>query len=266
MYRLLALLDLLTPNPRASRRVARDVQYGPHRRQSLDIYAPREVPGPLPVIYFLYGGSWNMGDRRYYGFAGRALSAAGYVVVVADYRLVPEVEYPTFLEDCALGFGWTARYIGRHGGDATRLALMGHSAGAYNALMLGLAEGYLAPAEASRVKALVGLSGPYDFYPFDVPASLRTFGGVDAPRSTQPVNLTRPGLPPVLLAHGNADTLVQPRNTAALAARLRAAGTTVVERHYPRLGHAGTLLALGFYGRRKAPVLADVVAFLRAHL
>jgi acetyl esterase/lipase len=132
--------------------------------------------------------------------------------------------------------------------------------------MLALATRYLGPGDAPRVKALVGLSGPYDFYPFDVPVSLRTFGAVSDPGSTQPVNLARSGLPPTLLLHGSADTLVQPRNTAALAARLRAAGTSVVENYYPRLGHAGTLLALGFYGRHKAPVLADVVVFLRAHL
>jgi acetyl esterase/lipase len=266
MYSLLALLNLLTPKQWSSRRVARDFPYGPHRKQTLDIYAPRDGAGPFPVIFFVYGGSWTMGDRRFYEFAGRALAAAGYVVVIADYRLVPEVEYPTFLEDCGLGFAWTAEHIGQYRGDAARIVLMGHSAGAYNAVMLMLAPGFLAPHAASRVKAFVGLSGPYDFYPFDVPVSLRAFGAVSDLRSTQPINLTRPGLPPALLMHGDADTLVQPRNTVVLAARLRDAGTTVVETRYPRLGHGGTLLALGFYGRRKAPVLSDVVAFLRAHV
>jgi acetyl esterase/lipase len=265
MYSLLALLNLLTPKQWSSRRVARDVHYGPHGRQTLDIYAPRDGAGPFPVIYFVYGGSWTMGDRRFYAFAGRTLAAAGYVVVIVDYRLVPEVEYPAFLEDCALGFAWTVEHIGKYSGDAARMVLMGHSAGAYNAVMLLLGQ-CLAPDAAARVRAFVGLSGPYDFYPFDVPVSLRAFGAVSDPKSTQPVNLTRPGLPPALLVHGDADTLVQPRNTVALAARLRDAGTTVVEIHYPGISHAGTLLALGFYGRRKAPVLSDVVAFLRAHL
>jgi len=266
MYSLLALLNLLTPKQWSSRRVARDVHYGPHSKQTLDIYAPRVGAGPFPVIYFVYGGSWTMGNRRFYAFAGRALAAAGYVVVIVDYRLVPEVEYPTFLEDCALGFAWTADNVGQYRGDAARMVLMGHSAGAYNAVMLMLAPGHLGPDAASRVKAFVGLSGPYDFYPFDVPVSLRAFGAVRDPKFTQPVNLTRPGLPPALLIHGDADTLVQPRNTVALVAQLREAGTTVAEIHYPRLSHAGTLLALGYYGRRKAPVLNDIVAFLRAHL
>lgn len=266
MYWLLAVLNLLTPKAPGSHRVARAVPYGPDKRQVLDIYAPRSGAGPWPVIYFVYGGSWNMGDRRYYEFAGRALAAAGFVVVLVDYRLVPEVEYPVFLEDCAAGLAWTAAHIADHGGSPERIALMGHSAGAYNAVMLILAERLLTADLRARIGAFVGLSGPYDFYPFDVAVSLRTFGAVADPKSTQPVHLTRPGLPPMFLAHGDADTLVQPRNTVALAARLRAAGNRVVETHYRGVTHPGTLLALGYYGRRKAPVLADTVAFLKSHL
>ncbi|MEO6013272.1 MAG: alpha/beta hydrolase, partial [Devosia sp.] len=131
MYALLALLNFLTPKAFGSRRVARGVPYGPHDRQTVDIYAPRAGSGPWPVIYFLYGGSWNQGERGYYEFAGRALAAAGYVVVIADYRLVPEVEFPVFLDDCALGFAWAIEHARDYGGDPDRMVLMGHSAGAY---------------------------------------------------------------------------------------------------------------------------------------
>jgi acetyl esterase/lipase len=266
MYSLLGLLNLLTPKSFASRRVAHGIHYGPDRRQVLDLYAPRSGTGPWPVIYFVYGGSWNLGERRYYEFAGRALAAAGFVVVLVDYRLIPQVEYPVFLEDCAAGLAWTAAHIAEHRGDPSRIALMGHSAGAYNAVMLILAERYLGADRAARVKAFAGLSGPYDFYPFDVAVSLRTFGAVSDPKSTQPVNLVRPGLPPMLLLHGDADKLVRPRNTVALAARLRGSGNVVVEKHYSGIGHAGMLLALGALDRRRAPVLADVIAFLKSHL
>lgn len=267
MYYLLGLLNLLSPKAAASHRVGRGLRYGPAARHGIDIYAPRSGAGPWPVIYFVYGGAWNMGDRRYYEFAGRALAAAGYVVVIADYRLVPEVEYPLFLEDCAAGFAWTAEHVAQYGGDPQRIALMGHSAGAYNAVMLLLAERFLpAMGLASHVKAFVGLSGPYDFYPFDVAVSIRAFGATADPESTQPVNLVRPGLPPMFLGTGDADTLVYPRNTVALAGRMRASGNAVVETHYPGVGHPGTLLALGALGRHHAAVLPDVLAFLKAHL
>ncbi len=267
MYALLALINFLTPKPSASHRVARDVAYGAHRRQILDIYAPRSGQGPWPVIYFVYGGAWNIGDRRYYEFVGRILAAAGYVVVVVDYRLVPEVEYPTFLEDCAAGFSWTVEHIADYGGDPDRVALMGHSAGAYNALMLIMSPALLPRLGlADSVRAFVGLSGPYDFYPFDVPVSLRTFGAVRDPKSTQPVHLVRPGLPSMLLVSGDADRVVAPRNAVALAARLREMGDEVVEKHYAGIGHPGTLLALGPFGRHRAPILDDTLGFLRSHL
>jgi acetyl esterase/lipase len=267
MYSLLALINLLTPKPRASHRVARDLRYGPDKRQTLDIYAPRDGQGPWPIIYFVYGGAWNIGDRRYYEFVGRILAAAGYLVVVTEYRLVPEIEYPVFLDDCAAGFAFIAEHAADYGADPSRIALMGHSAGAYNAIMLLLGPSLLPRfGLADRVRAFVGLSGPYDFYPFDVPVSLRTFGAVADPRSTQPVSLVRPDLPPMLLASGDSDKVVYPRNVVALAAKLRETGNQVVEKHYPGIGHAGTLLALGPFNRHRAPVLADTIAFLKSHL
>lgn len=264
---LLGIVNALSPKDAGSRLVARDVPYGTLARQALDIYAPRQASGPLPVVFFVYGGSWMDGDRRDYDFAGRALAALGYVAVIADYRLVPAVEYPGFLEDCAAAVDWVASRIGEHGGDGQRIALMGHSAGAYNAAMLALHPHYLAGSGlAARMRCLVGLSGPYDFFPFDGPISLRTFGAVRDPAGTQPVNHVSASAPPVFLGHGGKDRLVLPRNSVELAGRLRAVGVTVEERHYPGLGHPATLLALGRPARSIAPVLKDVAAFLDRHL
>ena len=267
MYALLALVNFFSLKARGSRRAAHALHYGPHRRQTVDVYTPVGGKGPWPVVYFLYGGSWMLGERGFYEFVGRCLAAFGFVVVVADYRLVPEVEYPAFLEDCAQGFRWTVDHIAEYGGDPGRIAVMGHSAGAYNTMMIMLAPSLLpAIGLAGKVRAIIGLSGPYDFYPFDVDVSIRTFAAVAEPKLTQPVNLVRPGLPPLFLGHGSSDTLVYPRNSVALAAHLRDAGNAVTEKYYSGVGHAGPLLALGAYGRTGSPILADVVAFLRETL
>jgi acetyl esterase/lipase len=264
---LLSLFNTLTPKDSGSRLVARDVAYGPAARHKLDIYAPRNCEKPVPVVFFVYGGSWMDGDRHNYGFAGRALAALGYVTVIADYRLVPEVEYPGFLDDGVAAFGWVASHIAQYGGDARRIALMGHSAGAYNAVMLALDAAHLQRAGLlDRVRCVVGLSGPYDFFPFDGPISLRTFGAVRDPRATQPINHVTRAAPPMLLGHGDRDRLVYPRNSVALAGRLRNLGVSVSEVHYPGLGHAEPLLALSRPARGMAPVLADVTAFLSRYL
>jgi acetyl esterase/lipase len=133
--------------------------------------------------------------------------------------------------------------------------------------MLALDQRYLRQAGLlDRVRCVVGLSGPYDFFPFDGPISLRTFGGVRHPERTQPINHVVRGLPPMLLGTGDKDRLVLPRNSVALAQRLRAADVAVEEIHYPRLAHAGPLLALSRPARSIAPVLADIAGFLGRHL
>ena len=80
----------------------RDLAYGDHPRQRLDLYAPKgEARTGLPVIVFFYGGSWNSGRRQDYAWVGQALAAQWFLVAVADYRLVPEVRFPAFIEDGA---------------------------------------------------------------------------------------------------------------------------------------------------------------------
>ena len=263
---LLSLVNALLPKDRGSIKLAHNLAYGPAARHRLDIYAPRGS-GPWPVVMFIYGGSWMDGSRHNYDFAGRAIAAQGFITVIADYRLLPEVEYPGFLEDCAMAFGWVADNIACYGGEAERMALMGHSAGAYNAVMLALDPAQLkARGLLDRVKAVVGLSGPYDFLPFDGPISLRTFGAVRQPHLTQPVNLVTAEAPPMWLANGDRDTLVGSHNAKALARQLRETGVEASETYYPTMGHAHLVMALARPLRGMAPVLAEVTAFLASKL
>lgn len=264
MISLLRIFNALTPKDAGSRKVGKNIPFGDNRRHRLDIYAPITPARPLPVVFFIYGGSWSDGDRRNYDFVGRAIAALGYVAIIADYRLLPEVEYPVFLDDCRKALDWVHANIAEHGGDPTRIALMGHSAGAYNAVMLALHPRYQTALDG--VRCVVGLSGPYDFFPFDGEISQRTFGATSDPLDTQPINHLSAAAPTMLVATGDEDPLVSPRNTVAMAARLRQAHVPVTELHYPRLGHPHTLLALSRPGRHLAPVLSDVAAFLKAHL
>src|SRR3569623_1059365 len=87
---------------------------------------------------FIYGGSWKQGQRQDYQFVGRALAANGFIAVIPDYRLYPEVTYPAFLEDLANATKWIQDNIGTYRGDTSRFFIAGHSDGAYNAMMLGL--------------------------------------------------------------------------------------------------------------------------------
>lgn len=258
----LKTFDTLMPKDGESTEIARNIAYGAGPRRMLDIYAPKGTAAGahLPVIVFIYGGSWANGTREGYGFAGRALAAAGFIVVVPDYRLVPEVHFPGFLQDCADAVRWTRGHIAPYGGDADRLVLIGHSAGAYNAAMLALDPEWLG-LDRSAVKGFAGLAGPYDFLPFDGPITKATFGGWPKPEETQPIHYADASAPPALLLHGAKDDTVWPRNSEHLQKKLATAGVASELKIYPDLGHVGIVTAFAKPFRGRAPVLADVLAF-----
>ena len=258
----LTAFDTLTPKDGGVRRMPSE-SYAQGARGGIDIYVP-EGAKSAPAMVFFYGGSWNSGRRQDYEFAGRALAALGYVTFIPDYRLVPQVRFPAFLEDCAAALAWVAGNAARYGGDPGRILTAGHSAGAYNAVMLGLDPRYLQAAGASRrlLRGVIGLAGPYDFYPYDVDSTIQAFGQAPDPRLTQPVHFTaEAGGPPLLLLTGLDDETVRPRNTRALASKLSAIGADVTTREYPKIDHAEILLALSRPLRGRAPVLADIRAF-----
>ena len=241
---------------RAGVTVSRGIAYGGLDRQLLDIYAPEGALGQCPVIVFFYGGSWRSGARGDVAFVALALARRGFVVVVPDYRLWPEVGYPHFVEDCKAATHWVAAQIGGYGGDARSMFLMGHSAGAYNAAMVALA------ADAPPLTGMIGLAGAYDFLPLQDQTLQKIFAGPDDPLTTQPITYAHAHAPPMLLLTGAVDRAVLPRNTACLAAKLRQFGAPVETRVYPRIGHTGLLVALLPYLRWYAPVLRDVLAFI----
>lgn len=262
----LTMFATLSPKDPAAQ-AARDQAYGPNARQRLDVYAPRARRDAAPIAVFFYGGSWDSGRRQDYNWVGHALASRGFVTVVPDYRIFPEVRYPAFLEDGAKAVRWAVDNGRRFGGDPRRLVLIGHSAGAYNAVMLGLDGQYLAAdgVDPKAVRAIAGLSGPYDFLPLRGEITERIFGQTPDLPATQPLTYVTPASPPAFLATGDADQMVWPKNTIALAARLRAAGVDVEERHYPGVDHVRMVLALSRPLRGRAPVLDEMTAFLARH-
>ena len=255
--------------PGGPSRVASGVAFGAHPRLKLDVYAPEGRPGGgarLPVVVFFYGGGWVAGERGDYAFAGRAFAGNGFVAVVPDYRLVPGVRFPSFVEDGALAVKWARDHAAEFGGDPDRLTLSGHSAGAYIAAMLALDPRYLrnAGVDPKTIRAAALLAGPYDFHPFTEQRGRDALGGWPRPAETQPISFARADAPPLLLAAGTADTVVRPYNSERLAARLQSLGAPVELRLYPGKSHIDLVKSLSVPFRGSSPALADSVAFLRA--
>lgn len=241
-----------------------NIAYADGQRKKLDIYRPEETNGPSPVIMFIYGGAWRAGDRFEYEFVGRALAANGFTVVIPDYRLWPEAKYPDFLDDNAQAMKWVEDNIAGYNGDKNRFFLAGHSAGAYNAVMLALDSSFREEFGITMpIRAVAGISGPYNFYPFEYGEVRETFGDAPNPEGTQPVNLITSNTPPMFLATGTNDPIVRRQNTEVLAQRLRAQGIWVTEKYYEGFGHLEPVIALGMMMRWRMPILKDMVEFFQ---
>ncbi len=244
--------------------VDRGIVYGEGPRRQLDVYRNTVLAGPLPLIVFLYGGSWRGGDRGTYAFVATPLAARGAVVVVPDYRLYPEVAFPDFLDDNAHAVAWAVAHAQELGADPKRVFIIGHSAGAYNAAMLAVDPRWMARAGLRRAQlaGVVGLAGPYDFLPMTDPDIIPVFAPVADGPASQPVTYVDGSNPPLLLLAGDADTTVKPRNTLSLAARVTAAGGPVTSRLYPGLSHVGIVTTFTPLFSWRAPVLDDVWRFI----
>ena len=264
----LPVINALVPSD--TYKVQRDIAYGERPRNLLDIYMPAAKPEKAPVIVFFYGGNWNSGSRADYLFAGEAFASQGFVTVIADYRLYPEVKFPDFLYDSAQAFAWARKNIASYGGDPQRMYLAGHSAGAYNAAMLAYNPDYLkgVGVELSAVKGFIGLAGPYDFLPLTGNLTKEIFGFPDTSPATQPISFvpSKPGsrLVPALLLTAPEDRIVNPGNSLRMAAKLRAGGGSVKELSYPELDHARVVGALAAPLRKRyGPALQDIGDWVR---
>lgn len=256
-------LNAVTLNPDRSTEVSRNIAYGPHPRHRLDVYRPAGA-GSHPVLVYVHGGGWEVGNKDEYAFVGKRFAAEGYLTVMINYRLTPDGAWPVFMQDVAKAVAYVHDNIAEMGGDPSRLFLSGHSAGAYNVVMLGVAPEFLA-AEGKTldiIDGVAGISGPYDFLPSPLTAVQAAFDSAPDPAATQPVNRVTANAPPMLLLHGLDDESVEKRNVTVMEAALKEKGIRVDVVYYEDTDHRETVIAIAW--PRVAPVVDDIVAFFES--
>lgn len=134
------------------------------RPLTLDIYTPRPSPAPLPMVLFVHGGGWNSGDFRHavpfpdFPRALAGVAAQGYVVASVNYRLSQEARFPAALQDVKAAIRWLRSRASDYGGDPTRLAVWGMSAGGQLAAMAGTTCG----VTRFEPEGITGLDAPSD--------------------------------------------------------------------------------------------------------
>ena len=262
----ISLFNVLIPE--SGFRTTRDIAFGANPRHKLDVYKPNYSPNstaaaPKPVVVFFYGGAWESGDKSSYLFAAEALTSRGYVVVIPNYRLYPEVIFPAYMEDAALAMKWTFDNISRHEGDPANVFVMGHSAGAQLAALVAYDGKYLSQLgiDKRRIKGVVSLAGPLDFLPL-TEANLFLIFPESVRAASQPINFIDGKESPSLLLHGEADTRVGIHNSRNLAARITERGGVVETTYYPEMDHVGILLALAAPLRNGKSVLERIAKFI----
>jgi len=155
-----ALLAPLAPRPAADVAVHRDVAYGSDPRHRLDVFVPAAGVARAPVIVFVHGGGFIMGDKGapdapFYNNVGLWAARSGCIGVTMTYRLAPAAPWPAGSEDVGSAVRFLRAHIERWGGDPNSIFPMGQSAGAVHVA------GYVAE-EQSEIAGAILVSGIYD--------------------------------------------------------------------------------------------------------
>ncbi|OAI46093.1 hypothetical protein AYO44_11980 [Planctomycetaceae bacterium SCGC AG-212-F19] len=245
---------------------------------TLDLAMPRDGAGPLPAVVLLAGGAW-----KYYAWPTlmegilELLATLGYVTIEPHYRCVDTARFPAAVEDSKAAVRWLRANAGKYRVNPERIAALGPSSGGYLACMLGLtnpADGLDGDAghadQSSQVQAVVDLYGITDL--LSTPWREQKEKGLLAPflgatyaanpevyRRASPLEYVRPGAPPFLIIHGEADKTVPPAQSQRLAERLTAVGASVQLSIVPGAGH-------GWGPPLLHETVAQVSSFLKAQL
>ena len=259
------VLNAITPS--GSYSLGKDIAYGALERQKLDIYTPNQAKENkskigAPVLVFIHGGSWKDGNKDMYKFVGQSFASAGYRVAIPNYRLYPDVVYPEFVNDTSAAIAFIAKRY-----PDTSVIVIGHSAGAYNAVMATVDPKYLKANGVDlckRIAGTVGLAGPYGAFPMTDEPYITIFPnrqkGDDAP-----AQIKLGPTPPMFLPIGDKDTTVSDKHSRTLTDKITARGGKAEFKLYPGLTHIDMVKVLSKYFDEDATLKADILAFIETN-
>ncbi|MBC7755236.1 MAG: alpha/beta hydrolase [Bdellovibrio sp.] len=261
--------------PESGYQIISGIEYGANSRQKLDLYIPKYLPkneveqAPIKrkVVIFYYGGNWDSGERADYKFVAEALVSHGYIVVIPDFRLYPEVLFPALMADPVTAAKWVKTHITQYGGDVNQVFLAGHSSGAHMAVMMSVNPEYLAVAslQPKDFSGVIGLAGPYDFLPLKSDRLKTIFGKEAQQLKSQPINFVDGKNPPILLAVGQKDGIVWPRNTVNLAKKIKEYYGMVEVVEFEQYGHVDMVAKLAKPLRGDGALLNAITKFVDSH-
>ena len=265
------------------RRVERlkDIEYRrvAGRVLKLDVYRPTEDGPARPVMMYLHGGAWTVGDKREQGLPMlNHLAANGWVCFSVNYRLSPGATFPDHLEDAKAAVAWIRVHGHKYGADPSFLAVSGGSAGGHLAALLALTvddaryESGFEQADTS-IQAAIPIYGIYDLTNRTgahteafisvllEPIVMKAFLADEPERfhGASPVDLIHHTAPPFLVVQGDRDTLAPVAEAREFVALLsQQSESPVVYMEFPGAQHAFDI----FYSLRTARMIEGVFSFV----
>jgi acetyl esterase/lipase len=257
---------LYAPQPRvyepAEIAVTKDLAYGPHERQRLDIYTRARRPAePVPAIVVFHGGGLIGGSRGATTNVAEYFASLGYVGVNGGYRLAPEAKWPDGARDVAAAVGYLRDHVAEHGGDPNRIYVAGISTGALHAATY-VFRPELLPPDAARAAGAILVSGPYTFDFATAGRGELAYFGEDRARWPEMVvtgNVTRADIP-VLMTTAEWDNDRYTKAYAELFHEL-VVKHGVTPRYLQSLGHnhSSQLLSVGTEDRSVSGIIVDFI-------
>ncbi|OGN92650.1 MAG: hypothetical protein A2Z75_08305 [Chloroflexi bacterium RBG_13_50_10] len=264
--------------------IERDVTYGVADGVALkmDIYYPKAAEGTMPAVLYVHGGGWTKGDKRIGAGASEIpeLVSRGYLVAAINYRLAPQYKFPAQIEDVKCAVRFLRANAATYGIDPERIGAWGGSAGGHLVSLLGVTDatagfegngGYA--DQSSRVQAVVDMFGPSDltvaFQGANTQLLEQVFGTTDhnsdIVKRASPVTWISSDDPPLLILHGEKDTLVPPSQSKLLYDRLITAGVPATLTIVKNAGH-GFAPAGGTIDPSRTAITKIVADFFDKHL
>ncbi|GAC1357969.1 MAG: alpha/beta hydrolase [Vulcanimicrobiaceae bacterium] len=239
-----------------------------NQKHGLDVYAPPDAAG-APVVIFIHGGAWYLGDRKDFSDLGRTLAANGIVAVLPSYRLFPSADVRGQIADLQGALAWTRQHVAAYGGDPRRVFLSGHSTGAYFAMLFALNRALRPALPDADLRGVIAFSGRYNVWFIPSHATLPEtrnaellFGQTEAlRRAVSPDTYVSKDIPPVkLFCGGDQDDACY--GMELLAQQFERVEAPFTMDHDPSASHLGVAQRLVQPQSRE---LNDLLAFVHAH-
>jgi acetyl esterase/lipase len=278
-------MTIAVPFPGRAIEVVKNIDYfgDGTRRHRLDIIRPRNPAPGAPVMIYIHGGAWIIGDKREQGKPMLfELAHRGWVCVTINYRLSPKATWPEHIIDCKKAIAWVREHIAEYGGDPSFIALSGGSAGGHLCALAALTAGDAAwqpgfESADTSVDACVPFYGVMDVTGTDTGSGkygpgllelledrvmkVKSADDMEVFKMASPTHRVHAGAPPFFVLHGTHDTLVPVEVARRFVEALRAVSpATVAYAELPMAQHAFDVLS----SLRCEATTAAVVTFLEA--